>query len=208
MPNWSAMDDYSDLAVIRVDPAHAPLVPVYTGRQQQLQVGQRVIAIGNPFGLDGSMTVGIVSALGRTLPSAQLLDPTYQPYSNPSIIQIDAAVNPGNSGGPLLDSYGRWSASTRRSAPKRHFRGDRVCRPGQHRSSGSCHRSSAAAGAVFVARHFQPATSTNGLSVAALADQLGFPVRNGVLISEVDAGFAGGPGRAARGNGSRLCARC
>ncbi len=56
-----AVDDYSDLAVIRVDPAQAPLVPVLLGDSNQLQVGQRVIAIGNPFGLDGSMTVGIVA---------------------------------------------------------------------------------------------------------------------------------------------------
>mgnify|MGYP005846209395 FL=1 len=101
------IDDYSDLAAIKVEPGGAPLVPVILGDSNRLQVGQRVIAIGNPFGLDGSMTIGIVSALGRSLPSAQLLDATYQSYSNPSIIQIDAAVNPGNSGGPLLDSYGR-----------------------------------------------------------------------------------------------------
>jgi len=93
------VDDYSDLGVIEVDPAHATLVPVILGDSNSLQVGQRVIAIGNPFGLNGSMTDGIISALDRSLLSAQLLDPTYKPYNNPSIIQVDAAVNPGNSGG-------------------------------------------------------------------------------------------------------------
>jgi 2-alkenal reductase len=70
-----------------------------------LQVGQRVIAIGNPFGLTGSMTVGIVSGVGRTLPSGIFTESGG--FSNPLIIQTDAAINPGNSGGPLLDSHGR-----------------------------------------------------------------------------------------------------
>jgi S1-C subfamily serine protease len=178
-------DDYSDLAVIRVDPAHAPLVPVEMGDSNDLQVGQRVITIGNPFGLDGSMTVGIVSALGRTLPSAQLLDPTYQQYSNPSIIQIDASVNPGNSGGPLLDSFG-------------HVVGINTA----IRTDTGIFEGIAFAVPINTAKRVMPQIINNGkveyswlgisspdtsggLSVAALADQLGFPVHNGVLISEV-----------------------
>jgi S1-C subfamily serine protease len=178
-------DDYSDLAVIRVEPDHAPLVPVELGDSNQLQVGQRVITIGNPFGLDGSMTVGIVSALGRTLPSAQLLDPTYLQYSNPSIIQIDASVNPGNSGGPLLDSYGRVvGINTAIRTDTGTFEGIAFAVP------------------INTAKRVMPQIINNGkveyswlgisspdtsggLSVAALADQLNFPVRNGVLISEV-----------------------
>ncbi|HML24782.1 MAG TPA: trypsin-like peptidase domain-containing protein [Aggregatilinea sp.] len=100
------VDDYSDLAVIQIESGSAPLWPVPLGDSNTLKVGQRVIAIGNPFGLEGSMTTGIVSALGRSLPSAQLLDASYERYDNPSIIQVDAAVNPGNSGGPLLNSSG------------------------------------------------------------------------------------------------------
>jgi S1-C subfamily serine protease len=178
-------DDYSDLAVIRVDPAHTPLVPVEMGDSNQLQVGQRVITIGNPFGLDGSMTVGIVSALGRTLPSAQLLDPTYLQYSNPSIIQIDASVNPGNSGGPLLDSYG-------------HVVGINTA----IRTDTGVFEGIAFAVPINTAKRVMPQIindgkveyswlgisspdTSGGLSVAALADQLGFPVHNGVLISEV-----------------------
>ncbi len=101
------LDDFSDLAVIRVDVTAAHLVPVEMGSSDDLYVGQRVVAIGNPFGLASSLTTGVISALGRTLPSAELIDPTRQPFQNPSIIQVDAEINPGNSGGPLLDSYGR-----------------------------------------------------------------------------------------------------
>ena len=98
-------DPYSDLAVIRVDVPSERLVPLELGDSSTLRVGQRVVAIGNPFGLDGTMTVGIVSALGRTLP-AQVIQGNGR-FSNPEIIQTDAAINPGNSGGPLLDTRGR-----------------------------------------------------------------------------------------------------
>jgi len=99
-------DPYADLAVLRVDvPAGFPLTPVELGDSSILLVGQRVIAIGNPFGLSGSMTVGIISGVGRTLPSEIITEGGI--FSNPFIIQTDAAINPGNSGGPLLDSHGR-----------------------------------------------------------------------------------------------------
>jgi len=97
-------DPYSDLAVILVDVAPERLVPLELGDSSTLQVGQRVIAIGNPFGLKGTMTVGVISAVGRTLP-AQVTQVTG--FSNPEIVQTDAAINPGNSGGPLLDTRGR-----------------------------------------------------------------------------------------------------
>jgi len=98
-------DPYSDLAVLQVDVPPAQLAPLELGDSSTLQVGQRVVAIGNPFGLAGTMTVGIISALGRTLP-AQVLQEGGR-FSNPEIIQTDAAINPGNSGGPLLDTRGR-----------------------------------------------------------------------------------------------------
>jgi S1-C subfamily serine protease len=89
-----------DLAVLRISAPRDKLVPLRLGTSVGLQVGQKVYAIGNPFGLDFTLTTGIVSALGRTIQSA----------SNATIfdvIQTDAAINPGNSGGPLLDSGGR-----------------------------------------------------------------------------------------------------
>jgi len=101
-------DPYSDLAVIQVDVPDSWLVPVEFGDSDAVKVGQRVVAIGNPFGLQGSMTLGIVSAMGRTLPADQLYTPQDTGvFQNPQIIQTDAAINPGNSGGPLLDLSGR-----------------------------------------------------------------------------------------------------
>ena len=98
-------DPNSDLAVIKVDPAAATLVPLPLGQSDALQVGQTVIAIGNPFGLEGSMTTGIVSGLGRLLPDGGVT-PDGQRYSIPDVVQTDAAINPGNSGGPLLNLKG------------------------------------------------------------------------------------------------------
>ncbi len=96
-------DPDSDLAVIKVDPKLAHLVPVTLGDISQVKVGQRAIAIGNPFGLVGTMTTGIVSAIGRSLPSNP---DSAQSYNIPQVIQTDAAINPGNSGGPLLNDRG------------------------------------------------------------------------------------------------------
>lgn len=102
-------DEDADVAVIRVQNVPAgKLFPLEMGDSSQVRVGQRVIAIGNPFGLVGTMTVGIVSGIGRTLASErQVPGSTGGSYQNPSVIQTDAAINPGNSGGPLLDSRGR-----------------------------------------------------------------------------------------------------
>lgn len=95
----------SDLAVIKVDalPSNAPPMPL--SDSQSLRVGQFVIAIGNPFGETGSMSIGIVSGLGRTLESQRIAEGGGR-YSLPEVIQTDAAINPGNSGGPLLNLTG------------------------------------------------------------------------------------------------------
>jgi len=94
-------DPDSDLAVVEVDLPADELHPVELGDSDELRVGQMAIAIGNPFGQAGTMTRGIISALGRTF------TPEDSPFSIPEMIQSDAAINPGNSGGPLLDSQGR-----------------------------------------------------------------------------------------------------
>jgi 2-alkenal reductase len=99
------VDKDSDIAVVKVDAPEAELHPVALGDSSNLQVGQTVIAIGNPFGLNGTMTVGIVSALGRTQSSEHSVDGGGF-FSAADIIQTDAAVNPGNSGGPLLNTSG------------------------------------------------------------------------------------------------------
>ncbi len=99
------VDKDSDIAVIKVDAPESELVPLALGDSYQLKVGQKVIAIGNPFGLSGTMTTGIVSALGRTLPSnRQTTGGSF--FSAGDLIQTDAAINPGNSGGPLFNLDG------------------------------------------------------------------------------------------------------
>ncbi len=93
-------DPDSDLAVVKVDVSAQSLRPVTWGDSDKILVGQRAVAIGNPFGLDGTLTSGIISALGRSLPTES------GTFRIPEIIQTDAAINPGNSGGPLLNSQG------------------------------------------------------------------------------------------------------
>ncbi|MCL4257966.1 MAG: trypsin-like peptidase domain-containing protein [Anaerolineales bacterium] len=96
----------SDLAVLKIDAPAEELFPVQMGDSDALQVGQYVVAIGNPFGLSGSMSLGVISSKGRTLDSMNLAPNSTQFFSAGDIIQTDAAINPGNSGGPLLNLYG------------------------------------------------------------------------------------------------------
>lgn len=96
----------SDIAVIKVDAPAEDIHPLGLGDSAQLQVGQFVVAIGNPFGLDSSMTYGIVSALGRTLDSMRQSQDGTGNFSAGGLIQTDAAINPGNSGGPLFNLNG------------------------------------------------------------------------------------------------------
>jgi len=92
-------DDLNDLAVIKIDAPKDFLHPISMGDSALLRVGQKIHAIGNPFGLERTYTVGIVSSLNRQLPTADR-------RTMKSIVQIDAAINPGNSGGPLLNNQG------------------------------------------------------------------------------------------------------
>jgi len=94
------VDPAEDLAVIKIDAPPSKLRPIPFGDSANLRVGQKVLAIGNPFGLERTLTVGIISSLGRTMRAAN-------GYLMRGIIQTDAAINPGNSGGPLLDEKGQ-----------------------------------------------------------------------------------------------------
>ena len=114
-------DPFSDLAVLQIEnPNNQSMIPLVLSNSSDVKIGEHVIAIGNPFGLSGSMTEGIVSGLGRVIPSQspggpgpelmpdeenRLVPPTS--FSIPEIIQTDAAINPGNSGGPLLNLRGQ-----------------------------------------------------------------------------------------------------
>jgi len=100
-------DPDSDLAVIKVDVKADMLQPVTLADSTQVKVGQLAIALGNPFGLENTMTVGIVSALGRSLPANENSTSNGPTYTIPDIIQTDAPINPGNSGGVLLDASGQ-----------------------------------------------------------------------------------------------------
>ncbi|MCR4289228.1 MAG: trypsin-like peptidase domain-containing protein [Candidatus Scalindua sp.] len=93
-------DPDHDLVVLQINATNLNFSPVMIGSSSDLRVGQKVLAIGNPFGLDSTLTTGVISALGRTIQSMT------KRYIH-DVVQTDAAINPGNSGGPLLDSFGR-----------------------------------------------------------------------------------------------------
>ncbi len=93
-------DPDHDLVVLQINSTNLNISPIMIGSSNDLRVGQKVLAIGNPFGLDSTLTTGVISALGRTIQSMT------KRYIH-DVIQTDAAINPGNSGGPLLDSFGR-----------------------------------------------------------------------------------------------------
>jgi len=97
-------DSDADIAVISVDAPAEQFHPLAIGNSDTLQVGETVVAIGNPFGLSGTMTLGIISGLGRSQPSSQSAGGGY--FSTADVIQTDAAINPGNSGGPLFNMKG------------------------------------------------------------------------------------------------------
>lgn len=94
------IDPVNDIAVIQIEAPEEDLYPVELGDSDQLRVGMRVFAVGNPFGLERTMSLGIISSLNRTLE-------IQESWVIKSIIQIDASINPGNSGGPLIDTHGR-----------------------------------------------------------------------------------------------------
>ena len=112
LPNGSAWEaelvgalPNNDIAVLRIDAPREDLVPIAIGTSSNLRVGQKVFAIGNPYGLDFTLTTGVISAINRQIRSVANT-PIYE------VIQTDAAINPGNSGGPLLDSAGRFIGIT------------------------------------------------------------------------------------------------
>ncbi len=94
-------DSSTDLALLLVDPDGLDLHPLELGSSKDVQVGDPALAIGNPFGLERTLTTGVISAIGRSIPSLQ------EGFEISNILQTDAAINPGNSGGPLLDGLGR-----------------------------------------------------------------------------------------------------
>jgi S1-C subfamily serine protease len=183
-----AVDEYSDLAVLRVNVRAERLFPAVFGDSSQLLVGQRVVAIGNPFGLQSSMTRGIISAVGRALPSARLINQSNQRFNNPSIIQVDAAVNPGNSGGPLLNYAGEVvGVNTAIRTDTGTFQGVAFAVP-----SNTLVRVVPQMIDTGTAEYSWLGVSTfpqePGLNIATLAEVLELPTDYGVMIEEVTPG--------------------
>ena len=183
------LDSFSDLAVLKVDAAAERLPPLPLGSSASVKVGQRAISIGNPFGLNSSMTLGIVSGLGRTLRSAAFIDSSLMPgFNNPSIIQTDTPVHPGNSGGPLLDSQGLViGITTAMRSDSGVFQGvgfavpaDTIWRVVPELIEG---------GRVdYSWMGISVAPEDGGFGVAGLGDALGLPVERGVLLRGVTEG--------------------
>lgn len=206
------IDTYSDIGVVKIDVPVDRLSPLRIVDSDSVRVGQRAIAIGNPFGLSSSMSVGIVSGLGRTLRSAALIDATALPgFQNPAIIQTDAPINPGNSGGPLLNSSGDViGVNTAIRTENGVFQGVGFAVPAntvrrvvpELIENGSVDYS-------WVGISVEP--EANGFGVAGLAEPLGLPVDAGVLIRGVTigspadkAGLQGG-NRIVEVRGVRIC---
>ncbi len=171
-------DPLTDLAVVNIDPEGARLPTLSLGDSSQLQVGQKVLAIGNPFGLQATLTTGVVSALQRTLrtPGGAIID---------EAIQTDAAINPGNSGGPLLDSQGRViGVNTMIFTPSGGSVGNGFAIP----------ISTVRFILGDLVRYGKPKRPWLGISslevVPELAQALSLPVKSGVLVAEV---VPGGP---------------
>ncbi|PJF30789.1 MAG: 2-alkenal reductase [Candidatus Thermofonsia Clade 1 bacterium] len=184
------MDEFSDLAVIKVRTDPKRLVPVTLGDSSNLQVGQSVIAIGNPFGLVSSMTTGIISATGRTLNSARMISPrTRTPFQNPAIIQVDAQINPGNSGGPLLNIHGEViGVNTAIRSETGRFQGIGFAVPVNtlKRVVPQLIEKGRADYTWLGIESISPQIGGYGnLTVAALAEQFNLPVDYGVIIASV-----------------------
>lgn len=179
-----AQDNYSDLAVLKVDTSVNRLIPLTLANSDMVRVGQRAIAIGNPWGLQGSMTVGIVSAVGRQLDSAELIDASALPgFQNPRIIQIDATLSPGNSGGPLLNSNGQViGVNTAIRTTSGNFEGVGFSVPSN--TVARVIPELISKGRVDYS-WLGISTIASDFGVAAFADALNLPVQAGVLITGV-----------------------
>jgi len=173
------VDPRNDLAVLRVDPLVTQLQPLTLGVAEDIRVGQRAIAIGNPFGLDRTLTTGVISALGRPLQTED-----GQVIFN--VVQTDAAINPGNSGGPLLNSRGEVvgvNTSIQQGAEGIGFAVpvDTLQR--------------VVPVLISAGRYQHPTLGLLGYSInAALAEELRLPVERGVLVAQL---ARGGPADAA-----------
>lgn len=179
----------SDLAIIKVNVPKDQLHPLPLGDSDQLKVGQTVVAIGNPFGLSGTMTVGVISAVGRTLSSMHEA-PGGNFFTAGDIVQTDAAINPGNSGGPLLNLNGEVVGISRAIRTENYSTG------GEPVNSGI-----GFAVAINIIKHVVPSIIANGkyqypyLGITSLdeitlliQEALSLPRATGAYVSEITPG--------------------
>jgi len=169
-------DPLSDLGVVRVQTTPDKLTPAVLGNSDTLRVGQLAVAIGNPFGLERSLTTGVISAVGRVRPSG------LGRRSIPNMVQTDAAINPGNSGGPLLNSHGEVIGINTQIQTAAGVRGNM--------GVGFAVPVNAARRALpDLLAGRKPAHAWLGISGTAisedLADEQNLPVKQGVLVAEV-----------------------
>ena len=179
----------SDLAVLKVEQLPPNVQPVPLGNSRDVQIGQRAIAIGSPFGLETSLTVGVVSARGRTLDNRQTMDGAR--FSIADVIQTDAAINPGNSGGPLFNSRGEViGVNTAIASESGSFEGVGYAVP-----ANTVAKVSRALIETGDYKHPYLGVSMWPLRLTTLvARELNLPVTQGVFVSNVP---AGGPAAAA-----------
>lgn len=183
-------DSYADLAVIKVNVAESRLIPLEFADSNAVKPGQKVIALGNPFGLQGTMTTGIVSAVGRALPERGESTADGGVFTNPDIIQTDAAINPGNSGGPLLDSRGRL-IGVNTAIRTSNTVGGQASNSGVGFAVPSNTVKRIYPALIEEGRYRYPYLGINMRAVDdSIADQFQLPVRRGVLVSDL---VQGGP---------------
>ncbi len=182
-------DAFSDLAVLHIGEAAEGVAPLALADSDAVRVGERAIAIGNPFGLNSSMTQGIISATGRQLPPLHLLDDGLPPgFSNPAILQVDALINVGSSGGPLLNTRGEVIGVTTaiRSAGNA-FQGVGFAIPANtlRRVAPELIQDGRVSYAWL---GISTLREEDGFNVAALAEPLGLTANKGVLVDRVSTG--------------------
>jgi 2-alkenal reductase len=169
-------DPLSDLGVVRVQTTPEKLHPAVLGNSDTLRVGQLAVAIGNPFGLERSLTTGVISAVGRVRPSG------LGRRSIPNMVQTDAAINPGNSGGPLLNSHGEVIGINTQIQTAAGVRGNMGV--GFAVPVNAARRALPELLAGRKAPHAWLGISGTAIS-EDLADEQNLPVKQGVLVAEV-----------------------
>jgi 2-alkenal reductase len=176
-------DPDSDLAVIKVDVPSESLRPIIWADSDQIHVGQRAVAIGNPFGYENTLTSGIISGLSRSLPAVT-------GYLIPEIIQTDAAINPGNSGGPLLNSHGEVIGVNSAIVPSFNQLGERSFLGVGFAIPSSLARRVVPA-LIEKGEYAHPWIGISGVTVVSeIATEMGLPEAKGALVIRV---IPGGP---------------